>query len=156
MSIIKTLFITTTTRRIFNYQFSISNQFSMIQFSNKGTKNDYNLEERTARFGEDVIDFVSKINRNTINDSLIKQIVRSSTSIGANYCEANNASSKSDFRNKIYICKKETNETKYWLRLLTKTDAKFRDTTKKLWQEAQELNLIFQKIVNSLNNNKKF
>jgi four helix bundle protein len=125
----------------------------MSKFSNKVAQS-YDLEERTARFGEDVIDAVKRIKRDVINDSLIKQLVKSATSIGANYCEANNASSKSDFRNKIYICKKEANETKYWLRMLTRTNPELKDTARKLWQEAQELNLIFQKIVNSLSRRK--
>ena len=122
----------------------------MIQFSNE-KNNNYDLEERTAKFGESIIDFVKNIDRNSINDSLIKQLIRSGTSIGANYYEANNASSKSDFRNKIYICKKEVNETKYWLRMLTRVDVELKDAARELWKEAQELNLIFQKIVNSLN-----
>ena len=126
----------------------------MTQFSNNKTNN-YDLEERTAKFGEGVIDLVRSIKINTINDSVIKQIIRSATSIGANYCEANNASSKSDFRNKIYICKKETSETKYWLRMLSKTNSELKNQTRKLWQEAQELNLIFQKIVNSINKKKR-
>jgi len=126
----------------------------MTQFSNNKTNN-YDLEERTAKFGEGVIDLVRSIKINTINDSVIKQIIRSATSVGANYCEANNASSKSDFRNKIYICKKETNETKYWLRMLSKTNSELKNQTRKLWQEAQELNLIFQKIVNSINKKKR-
>ena len=117
---------------------------------NQKTDN-YDLEERTAKFSEDVIDFVKSVNRNSLNDSILRQLIRSATSVGANYCEANNASSKQDFRNKIYICKKEINETKYWFRMLVKTNPELKDKAKELWQEAQELNLIFQKIVNSLN-----
>ena len=118
-------------------------------------KNNYDLEERTAKFSEDVIDFLKNIKRNLLNESILKQLIRSATSVGANYCEVNNASSKNDFRNKIYICKKEINETKYWFRVLTKIDSGLKDKTRKLWQEAQELNLIFQKIVNSLNKKNK-
>ncbi len=114
----------------------------------------YDLEERTAKFGEDIIEFAKKIPENAVTRRIIPQLVAAGTSVGANYCEANNASSKSDFRNKIYICKKETNETKYWLRILTKVDFSLKDEAKKLWQEAQEFNLIFQKIVNSLNKKK--
>jgi four helix bundle protein len=116
--------------------------------------NNYDLEERTAKFGENIISFIKSVKRDALNDSILRQLIRSATSVGANYCEANNASSKSDFRNKIYICKKETNETKYWLRMLTNTNSELKDQTRKLWQEAQELNLIFQKIVNSLNKKK--
>lgn len=111
----------------------------------------YDLEERTARFGEDVIEFVKTIERNSITNPLISQIVRSATSIGANYMEANQASSKKDFRNKIYICKKEANETKHWLRMISKAAPEKAEKCRKLWQEAQELTLIFSKIVTSLN-----
>ena len=99
-------------------------------------KNNYDLEERTAKFSEDVIDFLKNIKRNLLNESILKQLIRSATSVGANYCEVNNASSKNDFRNKIYICKKEINETKYWFRVLTKIDSGLKDKTRKLWQEA--------------------
>jgi len=117
-------------------------------------KSKYDLEERTAKFGEDIIKFAKKIPENSVTKRIIPQLVAAGTSVGANYCEANNASSKSDFRNKIYICKKETNETKYWLRILTKADFNLKDEAQKLWQEAQEFNLIFQKIVNTLNKKK--
>ena len=82
----------------------------------------YNLEERTARFGEQIIDFAKTLNKDQINLPLVKQIVRSAASIGANYCEANNASSKKDFRNKIFICKKEASETKHWLRMVARAN----------------------------------
>jgi four helix bundle protein len=118
----------------------------MAQLSNK-----YDLEERTAIFGEDVIKFCKTIELNTINRPIISQIVRSATSIGANYCEANNSSSKKDFRNKIFICKKETQETKHWLRMLNSCVPERKEELKKLWQEAQELSMIFQKIISSLN-----
>lgn len=118
----------------------------MTQFSNK-----YDLEERTAKFGENVIDFYKGIKQDAITKPLISQLIRSATSIGANYMEANSASSKKDFRNKIFICKKESQETKHWLRMLAKYLPKLKDDIRKLWQEAQELTLIFQKITTTLN-----
>mgnify|MGYP001594872421 FL=1 len=60
--------------------------------------------------------------------------------------EANGASSKKDFKNKISICKKECRETKYWLRVLAKANDKFSSECRNLWKEAQELTLIFSKI----------
>ena len=78
---------------------------TMKEFSNN--KKEYDLEERTAKFAEEVIEFTRSIKKDSINLSLITQLVRSGTSVGANYCEANGASSKRDFRNKIYICKQE-------------------------------------------------
>ena len=109
----------------------------------------YDLEERTAKFGESVINFVKMLSRNNINNPLISQLVRSATSIGANYMEANQASSKKDFRNKIHICRKESNETKHWLRMIAVNNLEKKDVIKKLWQEAHELTLIFAKISKS-------
>ena len=85
----------------------------------------YDLEERTAKFGERIIDLCKRIPKNTVNNPIISQLVRAGTSIGANYSEANGASSRKDFANKIFICKKEAIETKYWLRMLAKTDENF-------------------------------
>jgi len=109
----------------------------------------YDLEERTQKFGEDIIEFAKEISRNTITIPIISQLVRTGTSIGANYCEATGASSKKDFRNKIFICKKEAQETKHWLRMIVKAVPEVRDKAKGLWKEAQELTLIFNKIVSS-------
>jgi len=113
----------------------------------------YDLEERTAKFGEQIILFCKSLPESTISRPLILQLVRSATSIGANYMEANGGSSRKDFKNKIYICKKEAQETKHWLRMLAScfVDRKPELTTH--WRECQELTLIFQKIVNSLNKN---
>ncbi|MFH1565042.1 MAG: four helix bundle protein [bacterium] len=94
----------------------------MNRIADNKNRNYYDLEERTAKFSERVIDFIKNINRDALNDSALRQLIRSATSIGANYCEANNASSRNDFKNKIYICKKEVNETKYWFRILAKTN----------------------------------
>ncbi|MDO8551065.1 MAG: four helix bundle protein [bacterium] len=66
--------------------------------------------------------------------------------MGANYCEANGASSKKDFRNKIFICKKEAKETKYWLRMLARAVEDLAGECRRLWKEAQELTMIFSKI----------
>lgn len=109
----------------------------------------YDLEERTARFGEDIIEFAKTIAKDEINRSLINQVVRSGTSLGANYMEANQASSKRDFKNKIRICQKEANETKHWLRMIAKANPKSAKKCRELWQEAHELTLIFAKISKS-------
>jgi four helix bundle protein len=109
----------------------------------------YNSEERTAKFGENIIDFIRTLRRKELNKSLISQLVRSATSIGANYMEANQASSKKDFKNKISICKKESNETKHWLRMVAKANQEKKEKCKELWKEAHELTLIFAKISQS-------
>ena len=116
----------------------------MTQFSNK-----YDLEERTALFSEKLILTCKKCPKNIITIPIINQLIRCGTSIGANYCEANGASSRRDFNNKIFTCKKESRETKYWLRLLAGAldDKKLKQECRDLWKEAQEFNLIFSKIV---------
>lgn len=83
---------------------------------------------------------------------MIEQIVASAGSIGANYCEANEAESKKDFQHKIGIVKKETKETKHWIRLLAKANPEFKEDFRNLWQENQELLLIFSSIMKSSKN----
>jgi len=114
------------------------------------TNQKYNLEERTAKFAEEVIEFCQNIKISLINQPIISQLIRSATSIGANYYEANGASSKQDFKNKIHICKKEVQETKFWIRMIVKSNPEIREKAKVLWKEAQELTLIFSKIISSL------
>lgn len=106
----------------------------------------YDLKERTAKFGESVILFCKKIAPTTVNRPILSQLIRSATSIGANYMEADGAESKKDFIHKISICKKESKETTHWLRMLAKTDEGLRSSCRMLWKEAHELVLIFSAI----------
>ena len=106
----------------------------------------YDLEERTTKFSEEIIDLCKLVNRNTITIPILDQLIRSATSIGANYFEANGAASKKDFKNKITISRKEARETQYWLRLLAKSEETVRNDCRRLWKESQELTLIFSKI----------
>ena len=117
----------------------------MTKFSNSK----YDLEERTAKFAEKIIELCGKAPKTVVTVPIISQLVRSGTSIGANYCEANGASSKKDFKNKIFICKKESKETKYWLRMLARAVEELKEECRELWQEAQEFTLIFSKIAKS-------
>ena len=115
-----------------------------VQSSNEKV---FDLEERTGRFGEVIIEFVKTLERNEINRPLIGQLVDAGTSIGANYMEADGAESKKDFRYKIAICKKEAKETKHWLRMIRKANPDKAVECHKLWQEAHELTLIFSSIL---------
>lgn len=115
----------------------------------------YDLEERTAKFGEEIIRFTQKIPKNPINLPLISQLVRSGTSVGANYCEADDAESGKDFKHKIGICKKEARETKHWLRMIVVAIPELKDDSRKLWQEANELNLIFNAIIRKIKEKQK-
>ena len=103
----------------------------------------FNLEERTAVFGEAVIAFAKKIPINDVTRVLISQLVRAGTSVGANYVEADDADSKKDFKFKIGLSRREARESKHWLRMIVAAEPQLRDDAKKLWREAQELNLIF-------------
>jgi len=91
----------------------------------------YDLEERTAKFGEAIIEFAKKIPKNVITVSLIDQLVRAGTSIGSNYCEADCAESRKDFEHKLGICKKEAKESKHWLRMIAKTVPELKDEARK-------------------------
>lgn len=115
-----------------------------VQSSNKKV---YDLEERTAKFGEDIIKFAQKIPKNAVTLTIISQLVRSGTSIGANYCEADGAESKKDFKHKMGICKKESKETKHWLRMIVIACPQLKDEARILWKEAHELTLIFSAII---------
>lgn len=115
-------------------------------------KQPYDLEERTAKFSEQIINFSKKISQTIITKPLINQLVRSATSIGANYCEADEASSKKDFANKITIANKEAKETKYWLRMIAYAESNLIEEARILWREAEELNLILASIVRKSKN----
>ncbi len=106
----------------------------------------YDLEERTARFGEAVIDFANIIPRTPVTRRLIEQLVGCGTSVGANYCEADDAVSKKEFRLRCGTCKKEARETKYFLRMVVRAVPELKPQARPLWQEARELHLIFAKI----------
>lgn len=111
------------------------------------TKN-YPLEERTLQFSVRVIKHCAKIRQPALR-SVTDQLIRAATSVGANYAEANNAASKTDFRAKIFIAKKEAAETRYWLSILIELG----DTTeeiKLLKEESQGLLMTFQKIISTL------
>jgi len=113
------------------------------------TNTKYDLEERTAKFAQNIIVIMKKISPDTVNKPIISQLIRSSTSVGANYCEADDAESRLDFKHKIGICKKEARETKHWLRMLATSNPEIKEALKPLWQEAKELNLIFNAITNT-------
>jgi four helix bundle protein len=110
----------------------------------------YDLEERTAKFGEDIISFCQQIPHNTITRPLITQLIKAATSIGANYSEADDAESPKDFKHKIAIVKKEARESKHFLRMLSKAVPNKKPLVQVLWKEAKELNLICNAIYRKL------
>lgn len=112
----------------------------------------FDLEERTSKFAEAVIDFCKKIPITPITKNIIEQLIKAATSVGANYCEADCAETKKDFEHKLGICKKESRESKYWLRMIARVCPELKDEAKILWKESNELNLIFCSIVKKSRN----
>jgi four helix bundle protein len=109
----------------------------------------YDLEERTARFGEGVIDFAKTIPQNPVTNRLISQLVGAGTSVGANYAEADDSVSKprklSGLKS-IGTCRKEARETKHFLRMIARAVPELKLRARELWMEAKELHLIFSRI----------
>ncbi len=110
------------------------------------TKRVYDLEERTARFGEAIIDFAKTIPQDPVTNRIITQLIGADTSVGANYVEANDAVSKKDFLKSIGTCRKEARETKHFLRMSACAVPELKPQARKLWMEASELHLIFSRI----------
>jgi len=103
----------------------------------------WNLEERVSVFGEQIVRFSKQIPRDPTNNRLIDQLVGAGTSVGANYCEANEAVSKRDFRFSISRCAKEAKETKFFLRMAVASEPPMAEQARPLYREAHELLLIF-------------
>ena len=115
--------------------------------SGDGLQREHDLEERTALFAEAVIELVKSVPATPITREIISQLVRSATSVGANFCEADEAESKKEFLYRIGVCKKESKESKFHLRMIVKAEPSARDAARTLWQEAKELTLIFAAII---------
>jgi len=117
-----------------------------VRMTNDGSatpRKQYDLEERTALLGERAVRFARTLPQDAITRPLISQFVRAATSVGANYCEADDAESRRDFRHKIALCRKESRETRHWLRMLAAALPDCSETARDLWRETQELNRIF-------------
>jgi four helix bundle protein len=110
------------------------------------TKPAYDLEERTARFGEAIIDFAKKVPVGPLTQRIINQLVGAGTSVGANYDEADDAVSKKEFLKCIGTCKKEARESKHFLRMAARAVPELKSEARELWLEARALHLIFAKI----------
>jgi len=108
----------------------------------------YDLEERTFKFAKRVRAFVKKLKKTIANIEDGRQLVKASGSVGANYIEANEALSKKDFVMRIKICRKESKESAYWLKLVdTEVDSELERERHELIQEATELTSIFGAIL---------
>jgi four helix bundle protein len=108
-----------------------------------GERRDFDLGERTALFGESVIRFGRSLRRNDVVGPILRQLIRSATSIGANYTEADESGSRKEFRYRISVCCREARETQYWLRMVAAAVSDRKDDARILWKEANELTRIF-------------
>lgn len=115
------------------------------------------MEERTAIFGESVIEFAKKLPNNDVTKRIIPQLIGCGTAVGSNYCEADCAESNKDFIHKMAIANKESKEAKFFLRMSAKACSESASEARILWREAHELNLIFTTIIRNSKNteNKK-
>jgi four helix bundle protein len=108
----------------------------------------YDLEDRTLKFAKEVREFVGFLGRDIANLEDIRQLVRASGSVGANYIEANESLSKKDFLMRIKICRKEAKESRFWLRLVNVNGrASIAAKRDQLEQESGELMNIFGAIL---------
>jgi four helix bundle protein len=119
--------------------------------SDDGRRHPFDLLERTAQFGENIVRFSKKIPRDPTNHRLIIQVVGAGTSIGANYCEAEERVSKKDFKNTIGRCKKEAKETRFFLRMIVASEPGLAKEARSLYRECKELLLIFASIYPKMN-----
>jgi four helix bundle protein len=112
----------------------------------EGSSREFDLAERTAAFGEQIIAFALTVPETSVTRPLINQLVRAGTSIGANYLEADDADTRKDFRYRIGICKRESKESRYWLRMIKAAMPELAHKLPALQQEALELTRIFAAI----------
>jgi len=110
------------------------------------------LQERTMKFAQELVGLCRSLRQDAVSRPLISQVVRSATSIGANYTEACAACSRKDFRHKIYICRKESQETLYWFGILIVCFPEYKTEINKLQKECKELVCIFQSATYTLDN----
>lgn len=110
-------------------------------------KKQYDLEDRTFKFSQRIIKLVKALPKNQINRRFGDQVLRSGTSLGANYREANETETKKDFCFRLRICRKEAKETIYWLNLIIEANPELKERILPLLKETTELLKIFAKII---------
>ena len=116
----------------------------------------YDLEDRTLEFAKRVLRMTRILSKNNVNSHYVSQIIRSSSSVGANYGEANDALGKKDFFHRMKISRKEAKETTFWLKLIIENNPELEMRIKPLLQESVELTKIFSSIISkNTNKNKK-
>ena len=117
----------------------------------------HDIYDRLLKFGIDIVKLCKILSKNYDNRVIADQLIRSGTSVGANMQEADSASSRKDFINKVTIAKKELQETNYWLKIIKGADLvnndKNRDELSRLLQESDELTRIIGSILSKTKSN---
>ncbi len=114
----------------------------------------YNLEERTLLFAKEIVRLCKKLPNNTVNFKLADQLIRSASSIGANYREANDSVGKNDFLHRLKIARKEAKETTFWLELLSEANSELKESINQLIDESYQLRNILSAIIKNVENKK--
>lgn len=140
---------------ISNHQIAMTRQEPNINNQSSNNKA-FDLEERTLYFSKSVLALSREIPRSLENIEIIKQVVRSAASVGANYREANEAVSKKDFVHRLKICRKESKETGYWLELIIFNNPNFIANGKKLIDESKQLIRIFSSIIEKIETRNRY
>ncbi len=112
----------------------------------KEQRHPFDLEDRTLIFAKSVLKLVKKLPANIINRELVRQLVRSAGSVGANYREANDPLGPKDFQHRIRITLREAKESVYWLELILEENVHFASEICELHLEADEPRKIFSSI----------
>ena len=118
-----------------------------LQYYMKEGDKRYDLEERSFVFAKDVIDITNRLSETETNRHFVRLVIRSTTSIGANYREVNDALGKKDFVFRLRISRKEVKETVFWLKLIQHNNFSLSDETSKLVEESIESRNILSSII---------
>jgi four helix bundle protein len=130
-----------------NNKIQMANEMTNNQcFNDKKANRTFDLEERTLALAKSCIDLCKLIQTDVFNYELIRQLIRSASSVGANYREAYESITRKDFNHRISICRRESKEAKYWLELLSHTNPLFSDKAAPLLDESLQLTRIFARI----------
>jgi four helix bundle protein len=136
-----------------NYKSKISNS-KQIPSTNDQNHKPYDLEDRTLEFSKNIIGLAKILPKNDVNHVLGHQVIRSGTSVGANYREANETETKKDFQFRLRISRKEAKETVYWLNLIIEANPQLKEQIQPILQENRELLKIMAAIIEKTKVNK--
>ena len=127
-----------------NDKAQMTNEISIT--NGKGSKQSFDLDERTIALSKRCLELCKSMKTDMVNSELIRQLVRSASSVGANYREAHESISKKDFHHRISICRREAKETWYWLELLLYSNSQLSEKIEPLLDESRQLTKIFATI----------